>query len=332
MHSQFSTTRFFSTTWNQLQSYSKTGIPYFIGLFLFCIVIAGCHLKSPAARLMPDPATFDWQGHRGARGLMPENTVPAFLKALEYPQIRTLELDLAISKDSQVVVSHDPWLSAEICSMPNGAPIAAEMEEKLLLYHMPYSEIKTYDCGKRGNKRFPEQQAMEAHIPLLSEVIQTVQAYCQEKNRDFPFYNIEIKSQPDWDGSKHPPVAQFAELVLAVVQKMGIQERVCIQSFDPRALREVKKRAPEMTVALLVENTRGMDANVKELGFIPDIYSPYYKMVTVNVVQKAHELHMRIIPWTVNDRDTMVFLKGIGVDGIITDYPNRALANLSTEE
>jgi glycerophosphoryl diester phosphodiesterase len=113
---------------------------------------------------------------------------------------------------------------------------------------------------------------------------------------------------------------------------MGIQERVCIQSFDPRALREVKKRAPEMTLALLVENTRGIDANVKELGFIPDIYSPYYKMVTANVVQKAHGLHMRIIPWTVNDRDTMVFLKGIGVDGIITDYPNRALANLSTEE
>lgn len=332
MHLKFSTTCFFSTTWNQFQANSKTRILYFFGFFLFSIAISGCHLKSPVTRFMPDPATFDWQGHRGARGLLPENTIPAFLKALEYPQIRTLELDLAISKDSQVVVSHDPWMSAEICSLPNGAPVETSMETKLLLYHMSYAEIKAYDCGKRGNKRFPEQKPIEAHIPLLSEVIQTMQAYCQEKNRDFPFYNIEIKSQPDWDGTKHPPVAQFTELVLAVVQKMGIQERVCIQSFDPRALQEVKKRAPEMTVALLVENTRGIQANLQELGFTPNIYSPYYKMVTANVVQKAHKLNMKIIPWTVNDRETMIFLKGIGVDGIITDYPNRALANLSKEE
>lgn len=278
--------------------------------------------------MMPDPATFDWQGHRGARGLMPENTIPAFLKALDYPQIRTLELDLAITKDSQVVVSHDPWMSAEFCSLPDGSPVEPSMEEKLLIYEMPYATVKTYDCGKRGNRRFPEQVIMDAHIPLFSTMIQAVESYCRDNGRVLPFYNVEIKSQPDWDGIKHPPVAFFAQLVLEVIQKLGIQERVCIQSFDPRALQVVKKLSPETTLALLVENTRGMQANIEELGFVPKIYSPYYKMVTANVVQKAHAQRMKIIPWTVNDRETMLFLKGIGVDGIITDYPNRALANL----
>lgn len=268
-------------------------------------------------------ATFDWQGHRGARGLAPENTVQAFLKALEFQSIRTLELDIAVSADKQVLISHEPWMSAAICSTPDGTAVKAEDESKLLLYQFPYAVITKYDCGRRGNERFPEQQAMAAYKPLLKEVVQSVQIYCAKNKRKLPFYNIEIKSQPSWDGIRTPPPAEFAKLLLQEIQNLGIAKSCCIQSFDPRVLREVRAIAPEITLALLVENRRGMEANVQELGFTPNIYSPYFGLLSAEVVEKAHTMGMKVIPWTVNETSAMQKLIEMGVDGIITDYPNR---------
>jgi glycerophosphoryl diester phosphodiesterase len=266
---------------------------------------------------------FDWQGHRGARGLAPENTLPAFLKALAFPKISTLELDLAVSADNQVLVSHEPWMSAFICSTPSGEPVTATDESKLLLYQMTYTEIARYDCGSRGNTRFPEQVAMPATKPLLRTLVQTVQEYCQQNRRPFPRYNIEIKSQPAWDGLRCPPPAQFAALVLQEIKRLGIAESTCIQSFDPRPLREIKALEPKQRLALLVENRKGLEANLKELGFTPNIYSPHYLLLNAEVVEKAHTLGMKVIPWTVNETDEMRKLITMGVDGIITDYPNR---------
>jgi glycerophosphoryl diester phosphodiesterase len=141
------------------------------------------------AKRQPNMEAFDWQGHRGARGLMPENSVPAFLKALEFP-VSTLELDVAISQDSQVVVSHEPWFSHHICSLPEGGAVTEEQEARLLLFQMPYSEIQRYDCGIRGNERFREQQAMPVVKPLLSDVVLAVEAYCRKSGRALPRYNI----------------------------------------------------------------------------------------------------------------------------------------------
>ena len=276
--------------------------------------------------------TFDWQGHRGARGLAPENTLPAFLKALEFPRIHTLELDLAVSADNQVLISHEPWMSATICSTPIGDAVKAEDENKLQLYQMPYAEIAKYDCGRRGNERFPEQQAMAAHKPLLKEVVQAVQTYCAKNKRSLPRYNIEIKSQPAWDGKRTPPPAEFAKLVLQEIQNLGITKSCCIQSFDPRVLREVRAIAPQMTLALLVENRRGMEANVQELGFTPNIYSPYFGLLSAEVVQKAHTMGMKVIPWTVNETSAMQKMIEMGVDGMITDYPNRIPEEVRSEK
>lgn len=271
-------------------------------------------------------ADFDWQGHRGARGLLPENTVPAFLKALEFPQVKTLELDLAVSQDSLLVVTHEPWMSHHICSHPDGRAVTEAEEEELLLFQMPYAQIKTYDCGSRGNARFPQQTPMATYKPLLSEVVQAVNTYCSEHNRPKPRYNIEIKHDLVYDNVKAPRPLTFAKLVLAAIEDLGIKDQTCVQSFDMRPLQELHRLDPTVTTALLIDNPNGIQVNLDALGYTPDIYSPDYDMVTANVVDTAHEKGMKIIPWTVNDTTAIKALIGLGVDGIITDYPNKISA------
>lgn len=291
------------------------------------VLIAACSSPSnPNPMTAEQAAAFDWQGHRGARGLLPENTIPAFLKALEYPQIKTLELDLAVSQDSLLVISHEPWMSEVICSHPDGRPVSEQEAEQLLLFQMPYDSIKRYDCGSRGHQGFPEQQPQAAYKPLLSELVMAVREYCEKHSRPEPRYNIEIKIQPDYDGIKTPSALTFARLVLQAIQELDIAGQTCVQSFDVRPLQHLKRLAPQLTTALLIDNPNGVDINLTALGYTPEIYSPYYRMVTANVVETVHEKGMKIIPWTVNDTSDMKALIQLGVDGIITDYPDRIVA------
>ncbi|MCW5924280.1 MAG: glycerophosphodiester phosphodiesterase [Saprospiraceae bacterium] len=281
--------------------------------------IFSCKSASKGPVAVPDG--FDWQGHRGSRGIMPENTVPAFLKALEYPAVTTLELDLAVSKDHQLIVSHEPWFNASICRQPNGDSIPKRDEEKFLLYALTADEIRRFDCGAWGNPRFPEQQKLKAHKPTLREVVEAVRAV-----RPDVLWNIEIKSQPQWDGVRHPPVETFAQLLIAELKALGIERRAVVQSFDVRALQAMHRQAPEIRLAFLIENLRGIDYNMEKLGFTPAIYSPYYQVVSRKLVRKCHARGMKIIPWTVNEVASMQGLIRMGVDGIITDYPNRIAA------
>lgn len=291
----------------------------FILVFMMAVAF-GCSQKTNNTA-MQVPENFDWQGHRGARGLLPENSIPAFLKALEFP-IKTLELDVVISRDSQVVVSHEPWMSASICSKSDGTPVSEEEEKESNIFQLKYAEIQQFDCGSRGNKRFPEQTPLRVSKPLLKEVVQQVEAYCLKQSRELPFYNIEIKSRPEWDGLFTPEPQAFARLVIEQIEESDIKSRICIQSFDVRALQEVRKIDSTIVLALLIENTKGLDNNLKELGFTPDIYSPYYQLVSGNLVKETRERGMLLIPWTVNEITTMQGLINLGVDGIITDYPN----------
>lgn len=267
------------------------------------------------------PRNFDWQGHRGARGLMPENSVPAFLRALDFPEVTTLELDLAVSKDNQLIVSHEPWFNPSICLQPNGDSIRQRDAEKLLIYQLTAAEIRAFDCGSVGNPRFSEQQKTKVHKPTLREVVEAARA----RNPNIA-WNIEIKSQPAWDGLRHPPIDDFAKLVVAELQGLGIEKQATIQSFDPRALQAVRRQAPKIRLAFLIENADSVEANLKRLDFKPDIYSPYYLTVSASMVKKCHDRRMKLIPWTVNDVPAMRRLIGLGVDGIITDYPNKISA------
>lgn len=266
------------------------------------------------------PAQFDWQGHRGARGLLPENSLPAFLHALEYPAIRTLELDVVISADQQVVVSHEPWMSAEICTRPDGSPVS---DDTINMYQLTYAQIRQYDCGSRQHKRFAEQRPLPTYKPLLSEVIAAADARARELQRPLPYYNIEIKSRPEHDGVFTPPPAEFAALVVGAIDSAGIADRVVVQSFDPRSIQAVYALNPRLTLAYLDESAGDLGSKLDTLGFKPAIYSPHHPLVSANLVREIHNRGMRIVPWTVNDSSRMQELLDIGVDGIITDYPNR---------
>lgn len=284
---------------------------------MFAAISSFFSCKTSNAPVTP-PAGFDWQAHRGCRGIMPENTVPAFLKALDYPEVTTLELDLAVSKDHQLIVSHEPWFNPAICRLPDGDSIPRRDAEKYLIYHLTAEEIRGFDCGSRGNPRFPEQQKMKAFKPTLREVVEAVRA-----RRPDIRWNIEIKSQPEWDGLRHPPVEDFARLVVAELKALGIEKNATVQSFDVRALQAMHRQAPDIQLAFLIENVRGFGYNMDKLGFTPAVYSPYYQLVSKKLVRKCHAHGIKLIPWTVNDIPAMRGLIRLGMDGIITDYPNR---------
>jgi glycerophosphoryl diester phosphodiesterase len=270
-----------------------------------------------------DMDKIDWQGHRGARGLLPENTTPSFLKALEFPKIRTLEMDIAITKDRVVILSHEPWMSHQICIRMDGLPVTKEEEEELYIYQMTYEEVRMFDCGSRGNDQFPEQAPVKVYKPTLAEVVEAVENYCIRTSRAQPFYNIEIKTRPEWDDIRTPDVQTFSTLLIQELERLNILQKTCIQSFDPRALNAVHTIDSSLTTALLVDNIEGVEGNLEKINFTPDVYSPHYKLVNSGVVREVHDKGLLLIPWTVNDEEDMKDLVDLGVDGIITDYPDR---------
>lgn len=266
---------------------------------------------------------FDVQGHRGCRGLKPENTIPAFITALD-SGVTTLEMDLAITKDKQVIVSHEPWMSAEYCLDPAGKPIKAKEEMKYNIYHMTYEEVRMWDCGSKEHPRFPQQEKMKAIKPLLSDVIIATENHIKNVTRYEVDYNIEIKSLPEGDNKFHPEPEEFSDMVYDLINQYLPMDRVVIQSFDFRVLKYWHTKYPQVRLAALVENLRTIDDNLRDLGFTPSVYSPEYTLLSKDEVKHCHDLKMRVIPWTVNDAKEMIALKGMGVDGFITDYPDRA--------
>ncbi len=266
---------------------------------------------------------IDWQGHRGCRGLMPENTIPAFLKALEF-DIRTIEMDIVVCGDGDLIVSHEPWMSHQICSHPDGRPVLKEEAMSLNIFKMTTAEVQQFDCGKRGNPRFTEQESVPAFKPTLKQAIQAVHAFCEAEGRELPDFNIEIKSHPDGYHLMVPPPDIFVPMVTDAIRTLGIEEKTTLQSFDTRVLEKLNEVSHrKFRIAYLVQNGNQIMDNLSVLSFRPDVYSPFYRMVKKKTVKLAHALGIRVIPWTVNSSRKMKKLLRKNVDGIITDYPNR---------
>jgi glycerophosphoryl diester phosphodiesterase len=266
---------------------------------------------------------FDKQGHRGCRGLMPENTWPAMRTALDLG-VTTLEMDVVITKDKKVVLSHEQWFSHEITTKPDGDVIREREERKFNINWMTYEQVKEFDVGLKPHPRFPKQQKMKAIKPLLGDVIDSVKKDMMTRRRPFPYYNIETKTNPEWDGVFHPTPEEFVELLMAVIKEKGIEDHVIIQSFDFRTLQYLHQKYPSIATAMLIEghDPRKLEDQITALGFTPTIYSPAYQLVTDELISKCHKKNIRIIPWTVNTKEEIDKLKGMGVDGIITDYPD----------
>ncbi len=295
------------------------------GLFLFTISCSNTQ-KMPASSVIASKeyiqGEFDKQGHRGCRGLMPENTIPAMLHALGLG-VTTLEMDVVITKDKKVILSHEPFFGQEITTKPDGSFMGPREEKKFNIYWMTYEETKTFDVGMKPHPRFPNQQKIKVTKPLLSDVIDSVNKDMMTRRRPFPYYNIETKSNPENDGVFHPKPEEFVELLMAVIKEKNIEEQVIIQSFDFRTLRYLHDKYPAIKTAMLIETAAtSFEEQVKDLGFTPTIYSPAYQLVTAALIKKCHEKNIKIIPWTVNDKKKIDELKSMGVDGIITDYPD----------
>ena len=266
---------------------------------------------------------FDVQGHRGARGLLPENSVAGFLHAVDLG-VTTLEIDVVIAGDSTVVVSHEPWMLETICSDQDGMPITDGRSHNI--FQMSYESVAEYDCGIRGHPDFPRQQEQPAIKPRLTDVIEAVESHTTQQEIAPVRYNIEIKSRPEWDGTFTPPPPVFARLVHHALVANGVLDRVTIQSFDMRSLQAARTIDTTWRLALLVSTNANLPSLLDQLGFTPQVFSPNYRLVDASLVEATHDRGMLLIPWTVNELSDMVRLKALGVDGLITDYPDLAQA------
>ena len=292
-----------------------------ISIVFLCVIIGGCFTAKQTNRL--EVTDFDKQGHRGCRGLMPENTIPAMLKAIDLG-VTTLETDISITVDKKVVLSHEPFFNHEISSKPDGSPVTLQEEKGLNLYQMTYEEVKKFDVGLRPHPRFPQQQKIAVVKPLLGDMVDSVEQYCINRRKPLPQYNIETKSQPATDDQYHPRPAEFVELIVAVIKEKNITKRVIIQSFDLRTLQYVHAKYPEIKTALLVEdfNKTIFAIQLKDLGFIPSVYSPHFSLVTPLLVKQCKDAGISLIPWTVNELEKIRELKKMGVNGVISDFPD----------
>ena len=290
---------------------------------------------------MTRAAAIDLQGHRGARGLAPENTLPAFARALSIG-VSTLELDCGVTRDGVVVVSHNRALDPAITRGPDGDWLS----DAPLISTLDFAALQRFDVGRTRpgsdyGHRFPEQRGIDgARIPRLAEVFQLAKRAGNGTVR----FNIETKIDPTRPAETVDAEA-FARSLIAVVREHGVAERTIIQSFDWRTLRVVQAEAPEIATAYLTIQRPGEDTvragadgspwtagmRYRAHGSVPRmvkaaggaIWSPYYGDLTSALLDESHRLGLGVIVWTVNDRAEMDRLIDLGVDGIISDYPDR---------
>jgi glycerophosphoryl diester phosphodiesterase len=297
-------------------------------------LLAGLLASLPAA-------AFDLQGHRGARGLAPENTLPAFERALAIG-VTTLELDVGITADGVVVVAHDPGLNPALTRDASGRWLARPGPR---LRDLRLAQLQAYDVGRMNPassyaRAFPEQQAVDGtRIPTLAQVFARV----RELGAWHVRFNIETKLGPADD---IVAVERLTDAVLQQVRAAGVGERVTIQSFDWRSLRRSQQVEPSIRTSYLTVQTANSDSTLDgtwtaglrldDHGSVPRMvkaaygraWSPNAGALTQALVEEAHQLGLQVLPWTVNDPALMERLLGWGVDGIITDHPERLRAVL----
>ena len=264
---------------------------------------------------------FDVQGKAGARGIMPENTIQGMLKALDLG-VTTQEMDAVISKDKQVVLSQEPYFNNEISLQPNGKAITLKNQKDFNIYKMDYDEIKKFDVGSKIHSRFPGQMKFKVSKPLLSQTIDEVEEYVKLKRLPKPAYSIETKTIKNGDNVFHPEPAEFVDLIMDIVNAKKISKRVIIESFDMRTLQYLHEKYPKIQTSLLIDEKEPFEDYIEKLGFKPTIYSPYSVLVGKGLVDRCHEMGVKIIPWTINSVKEVKYLMSLGVDGVITDYPN----------
>jgi glycerophosphoryl diester phosphodiesterase len=263
---------------------------------------------------------IDVQGHRGARGYRPENTLPSFSRALELG-VTTLELDVGVTRDGVVVIHHDRGLNPDLARGPDGQWVSRAVP----IHSLTYAELQRYDVGRLrpGSdyaRRFPQQQPLDGtRIPKLSELFELT------KNHGTIRFNIE----PKMDAAaldETLPADEFARALIAEVRKAGVQDRTTVQAFHWPVLKVVEREAPEMATVYCTEGAGSEPARVHSAG--GKIWSPDYQTVTLKKLEAARKSQMKVTVWTVNESPDIERMIAMGVDGIASDYPDRVLQQL----
>lgn len=288
-------------------------------------------------------AALDLQGHRGARGLAPENTLESFALALGLG-VTTLELDIAVTRDDVLVISHDPALNPDITRAPDGRFLQARGP---LIRSLAFDELRRYDVGRiepgsRYAQQFGEQRAVDgARIPRLEDLFALVRKSGNQEVR----FAIETKLRPDAPDETLGPEA-FARAVIAAIRAAGVEKRSTILSFDWRTLALVQREAPEIGTVYLSAQQRWADniragqpegsawtaaVQHKDHGSVPRmvkaaggrIWSSYFAELDAATLREAHGLGLQVLAWTVNEMRDIERMLDLGVDGIVSDRPDR---------
>jgi len=292
------------------------------GVLLGATGLNACKSTKPMTAQQELP-TFYKVGHRGTRGLMAENTIPSMIKAIE-TGANTIEFDVHITKDGQVVVYHDASFNPAYTTMPDGSEIPAASRSQYTFYKMDYSRIREFVIGEKPYAEFPEQQRIRSYAPLLSEMIDYLEAYTKAHHLPGVVYLLEIKSSAKTDGVEQPAPEEYIDKLMAVKNLQPLGKRLIIQSFDTRPLQVIHKRFPQITLGFLTYDKEIKPAQQLELlGFTPQFYNPFYQFTTPELLSLCHGKNIQVVPWTVQEAAEMKRLKAMGVDGIISDYAVR---------
>jgi glycerophosphoryl diester phosphodiesterase len=273
-----------------------------------------------AMTLPSSAAALDLQGHRGARGLLPENTLPAFAQALEIG-VTTLELDTGVTQDGVVVIHHDRRLNPDTARGPDGKWIAAPAPA---LHSLPYEALQRYDVGRirpgsEYARRFPHQQPVDGtRIPRLADLFELVRRSGNAEVR----FNIETKISQEAPDETLPP-AEFARALIAEIRKAGLGSRAAIQSFDFRTLAVVQREAPEIETVYLTQKQSGAGVARAIRAAGGRVWSPSFADLEAGSLAAAREAGLRVVVWTVNEPADIERMLDLGVHGIISDYPDR---------
>ena len=253
-------------------------------------------------------------GHRGCRGLMPENTIEAFNKAIDLGT-DGVEWDVVVNKDKQLVVSHEPYIDSKYCLTPEGENISNE--KSLNIYEMSQDEIEKYDCGSKPYDKYPEQKKIKTHKPLLQEVFKNVDLSKQ-------IILFEIKSEAKDDNKYQPEPKEYASIIIKEVENFPFKKNIIFMSFDKRMLNELYKNDSSLKMVYLTYSPfKSVKNSLKDLDFKPYAMGMFHPTIGKKDIEFAHNNNIKVFAWTVNKTEEAEKLKKLSIDGLITDYPDR---------
>lgn len=262
---------------------------------------------------------FQIHGHRGCRGLYPENTIKAFQHAIDLG-VQAIELDIVVSNDNTLIVTHDPWIDPLLSEPINQDVITPESHN---IYQLSDIDIQKYKVGTIPHPEFNLQRSIKSSIPTFQEIVDIIgisEAF---------FYNIEVKSDPIWYNKHQPEPTKYANLIYQFIVDNGLNKHCMVQCFDKVFLECFYLLDHDIKLGYLTENSHDHIGGLDDLSFTPSYYNPNFESVTEQVVQQVHDRGILITPWTVNNINDMRKMIRFQVDGIITDYPNIAIDLIS---